>query len=293
MANSYEYALAEALIRRCRREGNKVQMPESAFAIRCGVDFETMEEENQDICRRLMDATVGEVIQREPWMLQEEIAEMTLESTPVMVNRDLVFRNSCSEIGFTCRPVAKQLITLYPLHEEFWQRLTGYEVTDNTTGQMITQRLEDMKGMDWTAISPDKIAILYPIKEWVAEELNALQKEHNNVAENLVRNLFIAQSIYEVVPDLKDVSVSVEGYNTDRADMLDYTPYPSEILTIRNKRQKNGKILYHIQEIVMDKGWMISFRLGTCRPKVEKMGISVVFQLTGMPYAIWRKLIRI
>ena len=150
-----------------------------------------------------------------------------------------------------------------------------------------------MKGMDWTVINPDKIAILYPIKEWIVENLNAIQKEHGDVAEKLIRNAFIGQSVYEVIPDLKDISVSIEGCNTDRSAMPDYTPYPSNILSIRDKRQKNGKILRHVQEIVMDKGWMISFRLGTCRPKVEKMGISVIFQLTGMPYGMWRKLIRI
>lgn len=293
MANSYEYALAEAMMRRCQLEGIKVHMPEGPFAARCEVDFETMEEENQDICHRLMDVAVEEIIQREPWMFQSKTAEITLEATPVMVNRDLMFRNSCSEIGFTCRPVAKQLVTLYPLHEDFLQRLTGYEVVDDITGQVITQRLEDMKGMDWTVINPDKIAILYPIKEWIVENLNAIQKEHGDVAEKLIRNAFIGQSVYEVIPDLKDISVSIEGCNTDRSAMPDYTPYPSNILSIRDKRQKNGKILRHVQEIVMDKGWMISFRLGTCRPKVEKMGISVIFQLTGMPYGMWRKLIRI
>ena len=228
---------------------------------------------------RLFERAVKRIIEIERWIITDPgNRSITVEVTPVFINRDIVLRSKDHELAFTCKSILSQIPTKYVNSEAFMPWLLGHEMISGVRLGKILYLTEADRVIEGKV----KTDLKRVVAEWLIEELTLQYERDSNVPAAIIKNIFISGPVYEMSFD--DDSINVFAYNPiGDAYGAEYTPYPTAIRSMDFKRYRTGSIVPSVIEIEMDNGWAIAARVTLLQNSIANNVIQIAFSLTDVP----------
>ena len=154
--------------------------------------------------------------------------------------------------------------------------------------------------INWRDVKNKADVYYVPILQAIMNEFKDICIKHSDAPRRLLSYFFGAQDFYKIISIEKDRQTKVTAFNmngTLNNPSIGTVPiykvkkihYPTRLVDIRFKKERNGQDSKTTISLIFDSGWQINMRLHNADTKVKMTGLKFDVQLAGQPNDIYQQ----
>ncbi len=313
---AFEYACLNAIAERLEEEDKEFKIVDNPAYKTAINSYKTLTTQEQETYKLAGKTAVKIIFPLEPRILNEDYDDVPLllsisnDSIAKGVGgdvRDIICLRIKSnwEIGFSCKHNHEAL--KHPRITEakdFGSAWLGYACSQNFISQMnsILNPLEKLQEnqVNWRDIKNKADTYYVPILQAIMDEFKSICAQYSDAPKRLLSYFFGAQDFYKIISIEKDRQTKVTAFNmngTLNNPSTNVMPiykvkrihYPTRLVDIRFKKERNGLDSKTTISLIFDSGWQINMRLHNADTKVKMTGLKFDVQLVGQPNDIYQQ----
>lgn len=265
--------------------------------------WDSMPPEKQEVYSLSAKSAVYQLIDLEPLMTEESDDELTLafqnDGTGTKGDvRDIVARRESVdwEIGLSVKHNHEAIKHSRLSHrldfgKEWFEVPCSKEYWDAVTPLFDWLKEEKSKGTKWPAIADKDTKVYIPLLTAFMDEVERAYRGDKEVPRKMVEYLIGKRDYYKVISHDSKSKTLVRSFNlhktlgsssglTSATSRVPSTELPSELLELRFKANSSNTV-----EMILNKGWELSFRIHNASSKVEP-SLKFDVQFISMPSSI-------
>ncbi len=312
---AFEYACLNAIVEKLSEENKEFRIVDNSAYKTAAKNYNGLTIQEQETYKLAGRTAVKIIFPLEPRILNADndvplLLSISNDSIAKGVGgdvRDIICLRIKSkwEIGFSCKHNHEAL--KHPRITEakdFGSSWLGYPCSSNFIAQMnlILTPLEKMQEMqiNWRDVKNKADVYYVPILQAIMNEFKDICIKHSDAPRRLLSYFFGAQDFYKIISIEKDRQTKVTAFNmngTLNNPSIGTVPiykvkkihYPTRLVDIRFKKERNGQDSKTTISLIFDSGWQINMRLHNADTKVKMTGLKFDVQLAGQPNDIYQQ----